>query len=243
MSETLDELSLGNLKLLQAKNGYRFSLDPVLLARFVTCRPSDVIVDLGTGSGVLPLLLAKLSGAQELIGVEVQPDMAERALRNVELNGLAHRVQVVQGDLRQIRELFPVASADLVVSNPPYRQIGNGRISSSDERSAARHELNGGLVDFVAAAGWLLKNGGRFAIVYLAERLSELIVQMGAVGIEPKRLRMVHPRRCEPAKMILVEGRKRGHPGLTVERPLYVYKGAGRDYSDEVLSMYENPTC
>ncbi len=241
MQETVDELSIGNLQLIQAEKGYRFSLDPVLLARFVDVRSGDTVVDLGTGSGVVPLLLAKLSQAEELIGVELQAQLAERAGRNVALNNLQGRVRIIAGDVRQIRQLLPVASADLVVSNPPYRAPGNGRISPEDERAAARHELAGGLEDFVASAGWLLKNGGRFALIYLAERLPELLVQMAKAGIEPKRLRLVHPRQQEAARMVLVEGRKAGRPGLTVEKPLYIYKGEGRDYTDEVLAMYQNP--
>lgn len=241
MKETVDELSIGSLRLIQSRAGYRFSLDPILLAHFVAMRPGGRVVDLGTGSGVIPLLLAKLGTVQELIGVELQPAMAERAQRNVELNDLQQRVRIVLGDLRQIRELLPAASADLVVSNPPYRQLGKGRVSPADERAAARHELAGGLIDFVAAAGWLLNNGGRFAIIYLAERLPELLTQMAAAGIEPKRLRMIHPRQQEPAKMVLVEGRKAGRPGLIVENPLYVYQGEGRDYTAEVLAMYQAP--
>lgn len=239
MKETLDELSIGNLKILQAEKGYRFSLDPVLLARFVEVRQGDVVVDLGTGSGILPLLLARLSEAQRLIGIELQPTLFDRACRNVELNCLGKRVQMVLGDLRHVRSLLPVASADLVVSNPPYRQVGRGRISPADERAAARHELAGGLQDFVSAAGWLLNNGGRFAVIYLAERLPELLTQMVVAGIEPKRLRMIHPRQLDAARMVLVEGRKGGRQGLYVEKPLYVYRGEGRDYTAEILDMYQ----
>ncbi len=239
MKETLDELSIGGLKLYQAEKGYRFSLDPVLLAHFAQLRAGERIVDLGTGSGVIPLLLARLSAATELVGVELQPQMAERAERNVALNDLQERVQILHGDLRQIRQLLPVASADLVVTNPPYRPLGSGRISPADERAKARHEIAGGLQDFIAAASWLLKNGGRFATIYLAERLPELLSQLLVCGIEPKRLRMVHPRRQEPARMVLIEGRKAGRPGLAVDPPLYIYNGAGRDYTDEVLAMYQ----
>jgi len=239
MKETLDELSIGGLKLYQAEQGYRFSLDPVLLARFVQVRAGGRIVDLGTGSGVIPLLLARLCADTDLLGVELQPQMADRASRNVALNGLQERIQILEGDLRQVRQLLPVASADLVVANPPYRPLGSGRISPADERAKARHEIAGGLQDFIAAAGWLLKNGGCFATIYLAERLPELISQLLACGIEPKRLRMVHPRPQEPARMVLVEGRKAGRPGLAVEPPLYIYAGEGRDYTAEVLAMYQ----
>lgn len=241
MHETIDELSIGSLKLIQAQQGYRFSLDPVLLTRFVAVRTGERVVDLGTGSGVIPLLLAKLSAAEELVGVELQPGLAERAQRNVELNDLQQRVRILEGDLRRIRELVPAGSADLVVANPPYRQVGSGRISPADERAAARHELAGGLTDFVAAAGWLLNNGGRFALIYLAERLPELFGEMSAAGIEPKRLRLVHPKQGEAARMVLVEGCKTGRPGLLVESPLYIYRGEGRDYTEEVLAMYRGP--
>lgn len=237
-NETIDSLRVGGLRIIQAKAGYRFSLDPILLARFVEVRPGERIVDLGTGAGIIPLQLARLTQAAELLGIELQPALAERARRNVELNGLDGKVRIVSGDLRQSRQLLPAGLADLVVSNPPYRKPENGRVAPDDERAAARHELAGGLEDFVAAAAWLLKNGGRFAVIYLTERLPELLGLLGSHGIEPKRLRMVYPRQTERARMVLVEGRKGGRPGLTVESPLVVYRGAGRDYTQEVLRMY-----
>ncbi|MDA3903958.1 MAG: tRNA1(Val) (adenine(37)-N6)-methyltransferase [Desulfuromusa sp.] len=242
MKETLDTLSIGNLQLLQAENGYRYSLDPILLARFVKIKKGTRVVDLGTGAGILPLLLARLSDAAEFIGVELQTELAARAERNVELNFLQGRVRIMREDIRNIRDIFPVNCVDLVVSNPPYRQPDSGRIASNDERAIARHELSGGLTDFVAAASWLLKNGGHFAVIYLAERLPELMNGMVIAGIEPKRLRMIHPRQGEAAKMVLLEGRKDGRPGLLVEKPLYIYKDSVevRDYTEEVLRMYED---
>lgn len=236
--ETIDQLYPGGLKLIQAKNGYRYSLDPVLLVDFVGRSKAERIVDLGTGAGVIPLLFSQKIPAAEIVGLEVQAAQAERAQRNVTINGLDERIRIVEGDLRQVRENFVVESFDLVVSNPPYRKPANGRVAPQDERAAARHELAGGLSDFLAAASYLLCNGGRFAIVYLAERLAELLDEMRAVQLEPKRLRCVHSRLGEPAKMVLVEGRKCGGEGLTVEPPLYVYRGRERDYSEEVLRMY-----
>ncbi len=241
MKETLDSLSLGRLSLLQAENGYRYSLDPVLLARFVRVKRRARIVDLGTGSGILPLVLARLTDAVECVGIECQPQLASRAARNVELNSLGERVFIKKGDIRNIREICPVSSFDLVVSNPPYRQPSSGRMAPNDERAAARHELAGGMSDFIAAASWLLKSGGQFGVIYLAERLPELMVEMVSRGIEPKRLRMVHPRQGESAKMVLIEGRKGGRAGLRVENPLYIYKksGEGRDYTEAILKMYD----
>jgi tRNA1Val (adenine37-N6)-methyltransferase len=240
MDETLDSLSIGNLQILQAENGYRYSLDPVVLARFIKLGNERRVVDLGTGCGILPLLLAKLSDAKEFVGVEVQHDLADRAKRNVVFNGLQSRIRILHEDIRAIRNVLPVGCADLVVSNPPYRRSDSGRIAPNDERAIARHELSGGLTDFIAAASWLLKNGGLFAVIYLAERLPELMSEMMTVGLEPKRLRMVHPRKGKSAKMVLLEGRKGGRPGLQVEAPLYVYadSGGGRNYSAEILQMY-----
>lgn len=242
MKETLDSLSIGGLRFLQSESGYRYSLDPILLARFVEVKKRARVVDLGTGCGILPLLLARLSDAVECVGIELQPELAGRAARNVELNSLSERVHVWQGDIRAIRDTFPASHFDLVVSNPPYRQLDSGKIAPNDERAAARHELAGGLADFVTAAGWLLKNGGSFAVIYLVERLPELMAEMVARKIEPKRLRMVHPRQGEAARMVLLEGRKGGRPGLLVEKPLYIYENGvtGRDYTEEVLQMYED---
>ncbi|SEA24037.1 tRNA1Val (adenine37-N6)-methyltransferase [Desulfuromusa kysingii] len=244
MRETLDTLSIGHLQLLQAKDGYRYSLDPVLLTFFASVQKGATVFDLGTGSGVLPLLLACRSEAREFVGIEIQTSLAERAVRNVELNGYQGRITILHHDIRDLKGTIAGGGADLVVSNPPYRHPGSGRVSTKEERTAARHEVFGGLVDFIAAASWLLRNGGRFAVIYLAERLSELLFEMTSAGLEPKRLRMVHPRQGKDARMVLVEGCKGGRSGLRVEEPLYVYaaSGSGRNYSTEILQMYGSPS-
>ncbi len=238
--ETIDTLFDESLQLVQARDGYRFSLDPVLLADFVTLNGCRRALDLGSGCGILPLLLARRDPDLQVIGWERQAQMVERAVRGTELSRLAHRVAFCQADLRHFRDLTKPGVFDLVVTNPPYRPPGQGRLAPDDERAAARHELAGGLEDFLAAAEWALKNAGRFAIVYLAERLAELLGAMSAQRLEPKRVRMIHPRRGEAAKMVLVEGRKGGSVGLRIEPALYIYRsdGARRDYTDEVLRIY-----
>jgi tRNA1Val (adenine37-N6)-methyltransferase len=240
MKESLDSLPIAGLEFYQAEEGYRFSLDPVLLARFVRVRRWAQVVDLGTGCGILPLLLAGISEARQLVGLEFQESLFQRAQRNVEYNRLGQRVRMVQGDVRRIRELFPAGMADLVVSNPPFRVPGSGRIAPDDERAVARHELFGGLGDFVAAASWLLKNGGSFAMIHLAERLPEILTGMHSVALEPKRMRLVHPRAGEEARLVLIEAVRSARPGLRVEKPLYIYGSTEncRDYSAEVLAMY-----
>jgi tRNA1Val (adenine37-N6)-methyltransferase len=234
--ETLDELRPGGLRIIQKRDGYRFSMDPVLLCAFARIGAGDAVCDLGTGSGVIPLLLAQGTAAASIIGVEVQPELADRARRTVELNRLQARVTILQKDLRLIREALPAESCQTVLANPPYRQPTRGRVSPSAERALARHEVHGGLADFIRGAAWLLPTGGRFYVVYLAERLAELLGTMRQAGLEPKRLRCVHSRTGEEARMVLVEGRKGSGPGLKVEAPLYLYRG--EDYTEEVLAMY-----
>jgi tRNA1Val (adenine37-N6)-methyltransferase len=241
MKETLDTLSLGDLQLLQAKNGYRYSLDPVLLARFVRVKPGACVVDLGAGAAILSLLLARLTSAGRVTGVELQADLAERGRRNVTLNQLEERVAMITDDIRRISTFLPAGKADLVVANPPYHQTGSGRLAPGEERAAARHELAGGLEDFAAAAAWTVKYGGQVAFIFPAERLPALIDGLLKQQIEPKRLRMVHPRWGQSARLVMLEGRKGGRPGLKVEPPLCIYRqeGQGRQYSDELLRMYD----
>jgi tRNA1Val (adenine37-N6)-methyltransferase len=235
--ETLDELRPGGLRIIQKKDGYRFSLDPVLLCGFARIESGETVCDLGTGSGIIPLLLARRTSAGRITGVEVQPELADRARRSVAFNNLEERVTILACDLRRIREILAAESCRTVLANPPYRPPERGRLSPRSERALARHEVHGDLNDFVSCAAWLLPTGGRFYLVYLAERLAELLTAMRAVGLEPKRLRCVHSRQGEEARLVLVEGRKGGGPGLKVEAPLYVYDEDG--YTAEVLEIYE----
>ncbi len=234
--ETLDDLRLGGLKVIQKRNGYRFSLDPILLCGFASLDGVEAAVDLGTGSGVITLLLARSSVATRIVGVELQAGLADRARRSVVLNGLAERIEIVEGDLRAVAGQLGVQSFDLVLSNPPFRQGGTGKIAPEAERAAARHELAGGLADFLKAAALLLRPGGRCCLIYLAERLTDLLVELRSAGLEPKRLRMVQSRAEDSARLLLVEARRGGRPGMVVEAPLLIYAGEG--YSPEVLSWY-----
>lgn len=238
-TESLDTLLSGEVKILQPRTGYRFSLDPLLLASFADIPAKARVADLGTGSGVIPLLLAGAGKGREFVGIELQEELAERAARSVALNGLAERIRIVRADLRDLPVEFKAGSFAAVVSNPPYRKPASGRVAPGAERGAARHELAGGLTDFLRAAAFLLNSGGRFFIIYLAERLAELCDEMRTFRLEPKLLRLVHSRIGEPAKLVLVEGRKNARSGLTVEAPLIVYKeGKERDYTEEMQDIF-----
>jgi tRNA1Val (adenine37-N6)-methyltransferase len=234
--ETLDTIFDGKLKLLQSRSGYRFSLDALLLGHFVTLKKGDRVVDLGTGNGIIPLVLARLHSEVSVTGVEFQPAMAERAKKNVELNGLGKRIRICQGDVRRIDAVAPPASFDVVVSNPPYRRAGSGRISANDEKQIARHEICGDLDDFLGTAEFLLRAKGRIALIHLAERAVDLLTSMRRLRLEPKRFRMVHSRAEAAASLLLVEGVKNGRGGMEILPPLIVYR-QGKEYSDEVAAV------
>jgi tRNA1Val (adenine37-N6)-methyltransferase len=237
-NETIEKLCRVNLHVIQAKNGYRFSLDPVLLSHFAEIPTGSKVADLGTGCGIIPLLLSKPDRTRTIVGIERQAAMVGRALRSVTLNKLDEQIEIVQADIRQLPERFARECFDVVVSNPPYYPAGSGKLPADEERNFARHELAGGLVDFLRAAHTLLKPGGCFYIVFVADRLPELLAEMCCLSLTPKRMRSVHSRDGAPARMVLVEGRKDGRAGMVVDAPLVVYAGPGRDYSEEVLAMY-----
>lgn len=234
--ESLDVLFDGRLQLFQSRRGYRFSLDALLLAYFATLKGRDRVMDLGTGNGVIPLILAHLHPEVAITGVEYQGAMLERAARNVRLNQLNTRISLCRGDVRAATAMGSAGGFDVVICNPPYRRRASGRISPADEKQIARHEIHGELGDFLGAAAYLLRAKGRVALVYLAGRAVDLVSSMRQAGLEPKRLRMVHSFSDREASLILVEGVKHGRSGLQVLSPLIVYR-ASKEYSDEVAAM------
>jgi len=235
--DKIDDLPVGGLKMLQSRIGYRYTLDPFLLSAFCQVRLGERVVDMGTGSGIIPLLLSVTTAAESICGIEVQPLLAERARQNVALNGLQAKIGILETDLRYLdaNEALPAAKFDVVLSNPPYRPTGHGRLAPDVERAACRHELHGGLDDFLQAAGRLLRSKGRFYLIFIAERLPELLAEMQRLRLEPKRIRFVHSAHDKRAKLALVEGRKDGRPGVTIEPPLLIYENGS--YTSEVQAM------
>lgn len=235
--ETIDTLFDGRVVLAQSRSGYRFSIDALLLADFVTVHRTDRIVDLGSGNGVIALALACLhSATTRLTGVELQTAMVERARRSARWNGFENRVEMLCGDVRRAGTLPPPGSFEVAVCNPPYRGAASGRISAGDERRIARHELNGDLGDFLKAAARLLRNKGRMALIHLAPRAADVVAGMRAAGLEPKQLRMVHSFADAAAALLLIESVKGGRAGLTIEPPLILYR-EGKIYSDEAAAI------
>lgn len=234
--ERLDDLLIDGLQIIQDNSAFSFSLDAVLLAHFATVRRGDRVVDLGTGTGIIPLLIQTRAELSSVIGVEIQPEVAERANRSVRHNRLEHRVNIVHGDLRQINRVLPGYRVDLVTCNPPYLPVGKGDASPNPAVALARHEVSCTLADVVNAASYLLGSGGRFALVHRPERLVELLALMSQRRLEPKRLRLVHPQVSQPPKMVLVEGIRDARPGLKVLQPLVISDAGG--YTAEIRAIY-----
>ena len=218
---TCDPILRGRLTLFQPKVGYRFSLDPLLLADFVGPAPLGRVADLGAGVGIVGLTLAKNDPAAPLTLVELQPRLAALCRKNAVHNGLAERVTVVQGDLlaASTQKQLPGAGFDLVASCPPYYPLGQGGVNPDGEEAIARHELRLPLPDLIRAARRLIGFRGRLAVVYPSNRLPELLAAMLSCGLQPTRLRLVHPHEGEPAQRVLVEAQKGARAQLAIEPP------------------------
>lgn len=218
--ETLDTFSRESIKVLQKKAGYRFSIDAVLLSQFIKIRKNEKIIDLGTGCGILPLLLCHDTKARSFVGVEIQKDLAELAKRNVLLNHFEDRVSILQNDFRKLKSIFPPGSFHVVLSNPPYRKYHTGRVNPTLEKAVARHEIEGTLEDLISMASYLLPPKGRCYLIFPALRTVDLLVALRKRRLEPKRLQFVYPRLHEEANFVLTESIKASGVELKVMDPL-----------------------
>jgi FkbM family methyltransferase len=225
--ETRDTILGGRLALIQPKQGYRFSVEAILLGRFVRASTRERVLELGSGCGVISIMIASICRPREVVAVEIQPELAEMIVRNAALNDL-ESVRAICADLRQkkIAGVEP-ASFDLVIANPPYRATSSGRESPDRGRRIARGESSATLADFVRAAQRCARHGGRVAFVFTAGRAAELISTMRAKDLEPKRIRFVHPRIGLPASVMMIEARAGGGIEAAIEPPLILYDRPG----------------
>jgi tRNA1(Val) A37 N6-methylase TrmN6 len=237
--ETVDELLGGRLKILQKKKGYRFSVDALLLAHFVRLKKGDLIVDLGTGSGIIPIILAQKNECSKIVGLDIQEELVDMARRSLVLNDLQEKVSICHGDIRKIEGLFKPRSFDVSIFNPPYRKVSSGKINPDAEKSVARHEIKGTVHDFLRASAFVLKKSGRAYIIYPATRMVELLARMRKAGVEPKRMRLVHSYDLSRGEFVLVEGVKNGREELEVLPPLIVYAEDGK-YTEAMESVFRD---
>lgn len=235
-NERIDDLCTGGRRIIQRTDEFCFSMDAVLLAHFPRLAGREHILDLGTGTGVIPLLAA--DGAAQITAVELNPVQAALAARNVQLNGLSEKITVREGDYRDPSALFACAAFDLVFANPPYRHAASGAVSMGDGRAAARHEITATLADTVRAAAYALRHGGRLAMVHLPERLGELVLALAAEELAVKRLRMVQPRADKAPNLLLLEAVKGAALAGMRHEPALIVRDAEGNYTAEIREIY-----
>lgn len=235
MEITLD--GIRDIKIYQNRYGYRFSIDALLLYSYVNIKHVKEIVDLGAGSGIIGLLLAKKYTRAKVLLIELQETLYRLAEKNTRLNGLEDRVNAVLFDIRDIKIRLRPTSCDIVVSNPPFRKPGSGLISIAEEKAVARHEIKLRLKELAESAAYLLRARGRFFMIFHPERILEVVDMLRLKRLEPKRIRFVHSDIHTESKIVLVEAVKEGRAGIKIEKPLFIYSRKGL-YTDEVKEMY-----
>jgi len=235
----LHELFNNRLNLYQKKKGYRFSVDSILLGSFAADKAHGKLADLGTGVGVLSVILAKSQKVENIIGIEIQKDLADLAEKNILHNKCREKVTITCADVKKIKDVFSAESFDSVITNPPFYELGTGRINSGSENAIARHELKGTISDFLSASSFLLKHGGSFYAVYRPARITDLISEMRKNQIEPKTLQFVHPNENDPANIVLVEGIKGAGTETKILAPFILYEENGK-YTEMANSVFKD---
>ncbi|MBW9146397.1 tRNA1(Val) (adenine(37)-N6)-methyltransferase [Clostridium sp. CM027] len=239
--ETLDDLNLKGIHVIQKKHAFRFGVDAVLLANFAKIRRNAKVVDLCTGTGIIPFILAGKTYASNLIGVEIQKEFVDMANRSARYNNLEHKIKFISGDLKDIELIKSIPKAEIVTVNPPYKLQNSGLISLDDKNAIARHEICCTLEDVIIACRALLKDNGRMYMVHRPDRLVDILCAMRKHRIEPKRIRMVHPSVNKAPNIVLIEGQRDGGTFLKWEPPLYVHTEDG-GYTQEIADMYNSNT-
>lgn len=235
--ESIDDLQLKGLNLIQKKDGFKFGIDAVLLSDFANVKTKHRVIDLCTGTGIIPFLLYGKYNPSEIVGVEIQEDMVEMAERSVKLNSLDNKVSFINIDLKDIEELKKLGRFDVLTVNPPYKLNNSGILNPLDKLAIARHEIMCNLEDVIYAARVLLKDNGRMFIVHRPERLADIFCFMRKYKIEPKRVKMIYPKANKAPNIVLVEGQRDGGAYLKWDTPLYVYDENG-NYTNEIDKIY-----
>ena len=236
-NERVDDLQCKGLRLIQDPKGFCFGIDAVLLSNFCEIKKNSVVVDLGTGTGIIPILIAGKSRAKKIYGIEIQDSVADMAKRSIKLNNLEERIQVINKDLKETSNFIEVNSVDVVTSNPPYMTSGRGIQNNEDMKAISRHEIKCTLEDVIHTASRLLKHNGHFYLVHRPHRLADIIWLCRRYKLEPKKLRFIHPNRNKKPNLLLLKCIKAAKPELKFLNPLYVYNDDG-SYTDEVYDIY-----
>lgn len=236
-NERIEDLQCKGLKIIQNKKWFCFGMDAVLLTNYCDIKNSSKIVDLGTGTGIIPILLSGKRNYSKAYGVEIQAEVAEMAERSVKLNNLQDKIEILNIDLKDALEYLDAGSFDAVISNPPYKLNNTGIINPDDKKAISRHEIKCTLEDVISTASQLLKQYGRFYMVHRPDRLADIMCFLRKYKLEPKQIRFVHPKVKAKPNMILIRASKNGNPELKFDPPLYIYDDKG-SYTEDVYKIY-----
>ena len=236
-NERIDDVQIQGLKIIQDLEGFCFGMDAVLLSDFCDLKNNSDVVDLGTGTGIIPLLIWAKNSLNKVYGVEIQKKVAEMAKRTMKMNGLENNIIIKNIDLKQAPNILGINKFDVVTSNPPYMNYGGGIVNPEDKKAISRHEIKCNLEDVIKSAGRLLKHHGKFFMVHRPHRIVDIFCLLRQYKLEPKSVRFVHPQLHSKPNMLLIKSVKAAKPELKFQNPLYVYNDDGT-YTDEILKIY-----
>ena len=236
--ERLDDLELKGLKIIQKKEGFCFGIDAVLLSDYAKeIKKNSKVLDLGTGTGILSILLSAKTELSKIYGIEVQKEIADMAERSVKYNNLDKKIKIINTDIKELKNIFKENSFDAIVTNPPYKKQDTGKINESDIKYISRHETTAELTDFIKVSVGLLKDKGSFYMVHRPERLADIIYELRINNLEAKNIRLVYANKDKEPKLVLIKAVKNAKPFLKVDKPLFVYDEEG-NYTEEILKIY-----
>lgn len=236
--ERIDDLEYKGLKIIQQIEGFCFGIDAVLLSDFAKdIRNNSNVLDLGTGTGILSILLSAKTKLKKITGIEIQEEVANMAKRSIQLNDLEDKIEIIQKDIKSLEEIFERNSFDAIITNPPYKKLETGKTNKKESKYIARHEVTANLEDFIEISTHLLKDKGTFYMVHRPERLAEIIVTLKKYKLEPKKIRFVHSNYEQEPKLLLIKAVKNAKEFITIEKPLFIYNKQG-EYTEEVLKIY-----
>ena len=237
-NERIDDLEFKNLKIIQNKDGFCFGIDSILLTDFAkNIKQNSKVIDLGTGTGIIPILLYGKTKNTKFVGVEIQPEVAEMANRSVKLNLLENNIEILNTNILELSKIYNRGSFDVVTTNPPYKKINTGVINENNKKLISRHEITASIEDFIRTASFLLKDLGEFYMVHRPDRLVDIFYEMRKNKIEPKKIKFIYPNKNKKTNLVLIKGIKNGKQFLEFENNLYVYNEDG-NYTDEILKIY-----
>lgn len=237
-NERIDDLEYKGLKIIQNKDGFCFGIDSILLSDFASeIKRNSKVIDLGTGTGIIGIMLCAKTELSQMVGVEIQKEVYDMAKRSIKLNKLQHKFEIINDNIKNLENIIEMGTFDAVVTNPPYKKVGTGITNENHKKLLSRHEITANLEDFIKVSAKLLKDKGNLYMVHRPDRLVDIIEHLRKYKLEPKKIRFIEPSIGKEANLILIKATKNAKPFLKIEKTLYVYNENG-EYTNEILKIY-----